>query len=50
MIKNSSLPLGRISLFLATLAWLALLLVDLVRIFGMINNLDSGVSEEVTWV
>lgn len=50
MIKNSSLPLGRISLFLAMLVWLALLLVDLVRIFGMINNLDSGVSEEVTWI
>lgn len=50
MIKNSSLPLGRISLFLAILVWLALVLVDLVRIFGMINNLDSGVSEEVTWI
>jgi hypothetical protein len=50
MIKNSALPLGRISLFLAILVWLALLLVDLVRIFGMINNLDSGVSEEVTWI
>ncbi len=50
MIKNSSLPLGRISLLLAILVWLALVLVDLVRIFGMINNLDSGVSEEVTWI
>ena len=50
MIKKSALPLGRISLFLAILVWLALLLVDLVRIFGMINNLDSGVSEEVTWI
>ena len=50
MIKNRSLPLGRISLLLAILVWLALVLVDLVRIFGMINNLDSGVSEEVTWI
>ena len=50
MIKNSSLPLGRISLFLAILVWLALLLVDLVRIFGMINNLDSGITKEVTWI
>ena len=50
MIKKSALPLGRISLLLAILVWLALVLVDLVRIFGMINNLDSGVSEEVTWI
>lgn len=50
MIKTLSLPLGRISLLLAILVWLALVLVDLVRIFGMINNLDSGISEEVTWV
>ena len=50
MIKNSALPLGRISLFLAILVWLALLLVDLVRIFGMINNLDSGITKEVTWI
>ena len=50
MIKTSSLPLGRISLLLAILVWLALVLVDLVRIFGMINNLDSGISEEVTWI
>lgn len=50
MIKTPSLSLGRISLLLAILVWLALVLVDLVRIFGMINNLDSGISEEVTWI
>jgi hypothetical protein len=50
MIKTSSLPLGRISLLLAIVVWLDLVLVDLVRIFGMINNLDSGISEEVTWI
>ena len=50
MIKTSTLPLGRISLLLAIIVWLALVLVDLVRIFGMINNLDSGISEEVTWI
>ncbi len=50
MIKTTSLPVGRISLLLAILIWLALVLVDLVRIFGMINNLDSGISEEVTWI
>jgi len=35
---------------LAIFVWLALVLVDLVRIFGMINNLESGISEEVTWI
>ena len=50
MIKTTTLPLGRISLLLAILVWLALVFVDLVRIFGMINNLDSGISEEVTWI
>ncbi|MEK0442368.1 MAG: hypothetical protein RL403_1346 [Bacteroidota bacterium] len=50
MIKITSFPLGRISLLLAILIWLALVLVDLVRIFGMINNLESGISEEVTWI
>lgn len=49
MIKTSTIPVGKISLLLAILIWLALLLVDLVRIFGVINNLDSGISEEVTW-
>lgn len=49
MIKTSAIPVGKISLLLAILIWLALLLVDLVRIFGVINNLDSGISEEVTW-
>ncbi|MDA1267759.1 MAG: SpoIIE family protein phosphatase [Bacteroidetes bacterium] len=50
MMKTSTPPLGRISLLFAILVWLALLLVDLVRIFGTINNLDSGISEEVTWI
>ena len=49
MIKTSAIPIGKISLLLAILIWLGLLLVDLVRIFGVINNLDSGISEEVTW-
>ena len=49
MIKTNAIPIGKISLLLAILIWLALLLVDLIRIFGVINNLDSGISEEVTW-
>jgi serine phosphatase RsbU (regulator of sigma subunit) len=50
MVKLPSLHIGKISLLLAILVWLSLLFVDLVRIFGMINELDSGISEEITWI
>lgn len=50
MIKRSSLPLGKISLLVAILVWLALVLVDLIRIFGILNSLESGIPEEVTWI
>ena len=49
MIKTSTLSFGKISLLLAILAWTALVIVDLVRIFALINNLDSGIAEEITW-
>ena len=49
MIKNSPLSFGKISLLLALLVWLALVIVDLIRIFAQLNNLDSGISEEFTW-
>ena len=49
MSKNSPLSFGKINLLLALLAWLALVIVDLIRIFAQINNLDSGISEEITW-
>ena len=49
MIKTSTLSFGKISLLFAILAWTALVIVDLVRIFALINNLDSGIAEEITW-
>jgi len=49
MIKKSPLSIGKISLLLALLVWVVLVIVDLVRIFALINNLDSGIAEEVTW-
>lgn len=50
MIKLPSIHIGKLSLLLAILVWLALLFVDLVRLFGMINEIDSGISDEITWI
>ena len=50
MVKLPTIHIGKLSLLLAILVWLSLLFVDLVRIFGMINELDSGISEEITWI
>ncbi len=50
MVKIPSIHIGKLSLLLAILVWLALLFVDLVRLFGMINALESGISDEVTWI
>jgi phosphoserine phosphatase RsbU/P len=50
MIKLPSLHIGKLSLLLAILVWLGLLFVDLVRLFGMINQLDSGIAPEITWI
>lgn len=50
MVKLPSIHIGRLSLLLAILVWLALLFVDLVRLFGMINEIESGISDEVTWI
>jgi phosphoserine phosphatase RsbU/P len=50
MAKLPQVHIGKLTLMLAVLVWLALLFVDLVRIFGIINQLDSGISEEITWI
>lgn len=50
MVKIPTIHIGKLSFLLAILVWLALLFVDLVRIFGIINELDSGISEEFTWI
>jgi len=49
MAKLPHIHIGKLTFMLAILVWLALLFVDLVRIFGIINQLDSGISEEITW-
>lgn len=50
MLKLFQLNIGKITLLVAVLSWLTLLFVDLTRLFGTINQLDTGISEEITWV
>lgn len=50
MVKLPSIHIGKLSLLLSILVWLSLLFVDLVRIFALINNLNSGIAEEFTWI
>lgn len=50
MIKLPNIHIGKLSMLLAILVWLSLLFVDLVRLFGLLNELESGIAEEFTWV
>ena len=50
MNKLLNIHFGKLSLILSILVWLILLFVDLVRIFGIINQLESGISDEITWI
>jgi serine phosphatase RsbU (regulator of sigma subunit) len=50
MIKLPTIHLGKLSMLLALLVWLILLFVDMVRLFGILNELDSGIAAELTLV
>lgn len=50
MIKLPNPNIGKVSLLVAILTWLALLFVDITRIFGIINQLESGVIPEVSFI
>lgn len=50
MFKIFHLNIGKISLLVAILTWLSLLFVNLTRLFGTLNQMDTGVSGEVTWI
>ncbi len=50
MVKLPAIHIGKLSLLLSILVWLALLFVDLVRLFGDMNEIDSGISSEITWI
>ncbi len=50
MIKLPKFNIGKLTLLLAILVWLALLFVDLVRLFAILNEMESGISIEFTWI
>ncbi|EKB48391.1 SpoIIE family protein phosphatase [Cecembia lonarensis] len=50
MFKLLSPNIGKVSLLIAILSWLALLFVDITRIFGMLNQIESGVAPEVSYI
>ncbi|MDG1278068.1 MAG: SpoIIE family protein phosphatase [Algoriphagus sp.] len=50
MIKLPQFNIGKLSMLLAILVWLALLFVDLVRLFGILNEMESGIAIEFTWI
>lgn len=50
MVKIPNIQTSKITVLLAALSWLALLFVDLIRIFGDINQMNAGIAPEVTWI
>ncbi|PZX59712.1 serine phosphatase RsbU (regulator of sigma subunit) [Algoriphagus ratkowskyi] len=50
MIKLPPIHIGKLSLLLAILVWLAMLFVNLVRLVGILNQIDSGFAIEFSWV
>ncbi|RPA69793.1 serine/threonine-protein phosphatase [Cyclobacteriaceae bacterium YHN15] len=50
MIKLPSPNIGKVSILVAILTWLSLLFVDITRIFGLLNQLESGVAPEVSFI
>lgn len=50
MVKLPNIQRGKIYIMLAILTWFALLFVDLVRLFGEINQMEGDISREITWI
>jgi serine phosphatase RsbU (regulator of sigma subunit) len=50
MVKLPQIQRGKIYILLAALSWLALLLVNLIRIFGEVNQMEGLISKEITWI
>lgn len=50
MFKFQKPNIGKISVLVAILSWLALLFVDITRIFGELNQIESGVAPEVSYI
>jgi len=50
MIRLPKIHIGKLSLFLAILAWILLLFVDMARLFGILNEVESGITPELTLI
>jgi serine phosphatase RsbU (regulator of sigma subunit) len=50
MMKLPQIQRGKIYILLAVLSWMGLLLVNLIRIFGEINQMEGVISKEITWI
>lgn len=50
MIKLPKIHTGKLSLISAVLIWLALLFVDITRIFGELNQLGTGILPEYSYI
>lgn len=49
-MKLPQIQRGKIYILLAVLSWMGLLLVNLIRIFGEINQMEGVISKEITWI
>ena len=49
MFRFPNINIGKIVLLVSILTWLALLFVDLLRLFGTINQMNLGIAPEITW-
>jgi len=50
MLKLPNLNIGKISLLVAIMTWLALLFVDITRLFGNLNQMESGIAPEISYI
>nr|MBI1232333.1 SpoIIE family protein phosphatase [Cytophagales bacterium] len=50
MFRLPNIQFGKITVFLAVLTWIGLLLVDLTRVFGTVNEIEVGLDSELTWI
>ncbi|MCH7398499.1 serine/threonine-protein phosphatase [Belliella sp. DSM 107340] len=50
MFKLPNLNIGKISLLVAIMTWLSLLFVDITRLFGKLNQMDSDTAPEISYI
>lgn len=49
MFNLYKLNIGKITALVATLAWLSLLFIDLIRLFGELNQMNTHIAPEISW-